>query len=129
MGIFVTDKIISMYRYIRQIWKIFIILLAIFFGIHFLKDIFQDVLGLSNPILDRLDIKESTFGLSNFTLCLYYGGWIIATLLQPVFILLTVKSCKSRKFSKHDSWLILIITLFILMLAWSLILSQRARIM
>jgi len=83
-------------------WKIILVPVFIFFCLHFLKDITQDILRMPT-FLDKMgDLRENVSSLSEWLLWLYHWAWVNAFLLEAVIITLILKKWKQASFTKLD---------------------------
>lgn len=99
-------------------WKFVLIPIFIFIAIHFLKDITQDLLGVSTFLDVFGDVKEDLSAFPNWLVWVYHWAGV-NTFLMEGFLLFSIPKTWGRKaFSKVDlvnaGFLLYIVAIFII---------------
>jgi len=111
-------------KYFR-LWKVFLIPVFAFVVIHFLKDIIQDLLGIST-ILDVFgDARED---LSRFSepFIWFYHWFMVNTIFLEIFLLIYVpKTWRRKSFTREDIAVLSAIVYLIIAFTSSILLDPR----
>lgn len=93
---------------IYELWRVILPFLFVFFLIHFLKDITQDILKVSTPLDVFGDVKEDLTNFPEFVQKLFaFLG--VGSFLGEFFILISIPTILKRKeFSRLESYVVLV---------------------
>ena len=107
--------------------QVFLTLLFIFFGIHFLKDITQDILRIQTP-LDLLgDVKEDLSAFSPFVQKLFYSFGVLS-FIGEFFVLFSVPIVIKRKaVTRLEAAIYIVVVLILLFFLVVTLLDPRFR--
>jgi len=115
------DKRKNLFRF----WRFLLPFLFIFFLIHFLKDITQDILRVATPLDIFGDVKED---LSSF-LPFFKGAFFIlgiGSFIGELFLLISIPIVLKRKtFSKLELAVLIVVILILLFFLWAILLDPR----
>ncbi len=105
---------------IMGIWTICLKLMFIFFAYHLVRDIFQDILNVHNPLIDIVYFRLNPDKLPSYLTWLNFGGYrkYYTLPIEIILLLLIPKAIKQNTFTKVDG-VIIFLTLFIV-ITWLL---------
>jgi hypothetical protein len=108
-----------------RLWRFLLPLLFVFFLIHFLKDITQDILKVATP-LDLLgDAKEDLSSFSPFFRRVFYILGV-GSFAGELFLLISIPIVLKRKtFSRLELVVLIVIILILLFFLWATLLDPR----
>ncbi|MCA9368727.1 MAG: hypothetical protein H6773_00645 [Pseudomonadales bacterium] len=108
---------------IFPLWKMFVSLLSVVLLFHFIKDITQDVLGITTPLDTIGNIVEDTLTLPEWLIYIYHWGWINAIFFQLLIPYIHIRNWKRKTFIKQDKYILLMLVWILSMIAWALLLT------
>jgi len=109
-----------------KIWRFILPFLFIFFLIHFLKDITQDILKITTPLDIFGDAKEDLSFLSPTLQNIFLYGLGGLSFLAEIFLLISIPVVlKRKKFSKLEKVVFITIVLLVLFFIICTLLDPR----
>ena len=111
-----------------KLWRFLLPFLFVFFLIHFLKDITQDILVIKTPLDIFGDAKEDLSFLSSYFQNIYLYGFGGLSFLAEAFILYAIPTILKRrenKISKLEKWLVASVIFLIIFFVTAILLDPK----
>lgn len=117
----VENKRIKLFRF----WRFLLPFFFVFFLIHFLKDITQDILRIATPLDIFGDAKEDLSSFSPFFQRMFYL-FGVSSFIGELFLLISIPTVLKRKtFSRLEVAVLIVVILILLFFLWAILLDPR----
>lgn len=100
----------------KSVWQMCLRVMFIFFAYHLVRDIFQDILNIHNPLIDIAYYRLDPDKLPSYLTWLNFGGYRkYYTLPIEIFLLFFIpKAINQNTFTKIDGFIIALILFFVI---------------